>query len=202
MKSNPRVMCAAAIFPLLTVVAPPASATDFDHVDVRANRVVSTHQAPYAVQIDDSFELLGEFHHQQASGKRLFNVSLAAYSNGGDIIMVHAETLADQTGDLDYGHLSATTLNGIGFGLREQCVPTEAATEIAANPQARFVRSRGFELTLPFYLMQFLQASTDGNAEIAISYGQAVASCEAIPDALKQRVRRKIEQSVSVATAP
>ncbi len=192
---NARALGVVILFALHAV---SAHAADFDYLDVDANQAVSTHQAGYTLQVADSFTLLGEFHHQQRTGERLFNVSLAAYANGSDLIMVHAETLATQSGVLDYGHLPQTALNGLPFTHREQCVPAAAEADIAANPQARFVRSKGFDLTLPFLLTQFLQASPDGNAEFVVTYGQAVTSCETVQETLRAEIQATVESSLAV----
>lgn len=202
MKLDTRALSVVAPLALYVALANQAVAADFDYLDVGTNAAVSTHQAGYTLQVDGAFKLLGEFHHQQRTGELLFNVSMAAYANGGDIIMVHAETLADPTGVLDYNHLPQTALNGLPFGLREQCVPAAAEADIAANPQAQFVRGKGFELTLPFLLTQFLQASPDGNAEFVVSYGQAVDSCETILGPLRTEIRTKVERSLTVTKTP
>ena len=51
-----------------------------------------------------------------------FNVSMAAFSKGDSIILMHAEMHTDGSGGLDYSKLKAETLNGIKFTSREQCV--------------------------------------------------------------------------------
>lgn len=185
---------------VLALAAFPASvsAEAFDYLNRQGNAVTTTHQAGYRIKIDPSFKPLGELHHRQSSGERHFKVSFAAYANGGDIILIHAERLEQDTGILTYQHLPRTSLNGIDFGFREQCVPEEAQADLETNAEALFVREKGFPLQLPFLLTQFLKAAPDGNAEVVISYGRAVASCSEISDAFRTETRHRTDAFVEV----
>ncbi|MEP3279674.1 MAG: hypothetical protein ABJN26_09680 [Stappiaceae bacterium] len=182
----------------LTSMANPLQASEFDYLDSHANSVTATHQAGYKVQIEPSFEALGELHHRQASRDLMFRVSFAAYANEGDLILIHAETLEDASGVLDYGSLPQTMLNGLSFALQEQCVPAEAAAALETNREAMFVKEQGYQLNLPFHMTQFLVASPDGNAEVKISYGREVADCAAVSEDFKRETRRRVDEFIEV----
>ena len=83
---------------------------NFDYLMVRGNTLESTHKAKYRLKIDKSFTPLGEFHHQPIYDGVKFNVSMAAFSKGDSIILMHAEMHTDGSGGLDYSKLKAETL--------------------------------------------------------------------------------------------
>lgn len=177
-------------------------ADDFDYLDSGNNSVTTTHQIRYLISIDDTFDSLGELHHRESNGERVFNVSLAAYANADEIVMVHAEVLEDGSGILDYRNLPQAILNDISFGFREQCLPAEIRSELENNPEAQFVTEKGFSIDLPFILADFLLASDDGNAEIAISYGRSLDSCDDMTDSLRTRVRERVDAILTVRQVP
>lgn len=174
----------------------------FRHLEIEHQRVKTMHQLTYHIDVKSSFAFLGDFHHLQTSKGRQFEVSLAAFSNGHEIILIHAEELSGKTGILDYSSLPQGSLNGLAFGMREQCVPVEAEAEIAGNPQARFVKSRGFQLSLPFHLMQFLTASDDGNTEVVISFGQKVDSCTVSTEQFRDDAIQAAKDHITVHRLP
>jgi hypothetical protein len=171
---------------------------EFDYLDAGKNLITTTHQMAYQVRINSAFKPLGELHHRQESNGHAFRVSLAAFMNGADIIMIHAETLEEGIGILNYEHLPRIVLSGVEFGVREQCIPVEAEASLRTNPEAIFLRDRGFTLELPFLLTQHLSASSDGNAEIVIAYGRTVESCANITNALRSDTRDSIDDSINV----
>jgi hypothetical protein len=119
-----------------------AQSPKFDYVDVSGTKVMTTHAARYRIQVDKQSRLLGEFHHQPTYGDKKFNVSLAAFSDGVRLIMIHAETHTDGSGGLDYSKLAPASLNGVKFTSREHCAPPEAEAEMAANPEVAFMREK------------------------------------------------------------
>ncbi len=176
----------------------PVLAGEFDYIDSDRNSASTTHPLEYQIRIDDAFKPLGELHHRQASRDMMFNVSFAAYANEQDIILIHTETLENESGVLDYSDLPHTTLDGVDFRFREQCVPVEATESLQTNPEAVFVKEQGFDLVLPFLLTQFLMASADGNAELVISYGRRVGSCADIADDFNKETRARAEASIRI----
>lgn len=173
-------------------------AAEFDYLDRQANVISTTHQVGYQIRINEAFEPIGELHHRQTSNNLEFKVSFAAYRNGGDIILIHAETLESETGVLDYAYLPQTTLNDVPFGTREQCIPAEAEAELKTNREALFVRNNGFNLALPFLLTQFIVASPNGNGETAISYGRAVETCSEISETFRAETRQRVNTFIEV----
>ncbi|HZB43808.1 MAG TPA: hypothetical protein VE360_01120 [Pyrinomonadaceae bacterium] len=149
----------------------------FDYLKVEGQTVESTHKLRYVARIDKSFKPLGEHHHQPTYGAKMFNVSVAAYARGDDLVMIHAEAHTDGSGGLDYSNLKPDPLGGIGFTSREQCAVLAEIPDPYSIPDLRFLRDKGFTPAPAVFLKQYLIASPDGSAEYVYSYGRRVASC-------------------------
>ncbi|MEP0520171.1 MAG: hypothetical protein ABJO09_03535 [Hyphomicrobiales bacterium] len=189
---------AVALAAFLSVSVQALRAEEFDYLDTRSNVVTTTNNMKYQIAINNTFQLLGELHHRQKSRDLLFRVSFVAFGNGVDIVLIHAERLQDETGILNYDYLPRQNLSEVEFGFREQCIPVEAETGLKTNREANFVRDRGYELTLPFLLTQYLSASSDGNAEVVIAYGRSVESCDSISDAFRSDTQNRIDEAINV----
>lgn len=176
-----------------------AQQSAFDHLEIVDNEVRTAHQAKYKIKIDSSLKLLGEFHHQPTYNNKKFNVSFAAFSDRKNIVMIHAETHADGSGGLDYSELPVFSLNDVRFTSREQCASAEDEAELNVNPQIQFVRKKGFDLSLPFYVMQFFVTSQDGKAEVVISYGTRIASCENLTEGFRSQIEKRVRETISVS---
>ncbi len=184
------------------LVANQSDAEEFDYVDRFSNTVTTTHEVAYTIKISEPFQSLGELHHRQESNGHMFRVSFAAFANGSDIILIHAETLEDASGMLNYHHLPAGEINGVTVGLREQCLPMEAEASLAGNREALFVKDQGFKLQLPFLLMQHLIASENGNAELVLSYGRHVENCAEISTAFRSEIQARIARAIELEPIP
>ena len=114
--------------------------------------------------------------------------------------MIHAETHTDGSGGLDYSNLKADSLNNLKFTSRDQCAPIEAEAELTANPEIKFLRAKGFSVVLPFYLKQYLTTTADGTAEVVISYGKHVASCDekTITGEFKKQIEQKVAENIKI----
>ncbi len=174
--------------------------TKFDYLKVKGHTVETKHQARYKIKVGKSFQSLGEFHHQPIYENKQFNVSLAAFFKNEEIIMIHAETHTDGSGGLDYSNLKADSLNNLKFTSRDQCAPIEAEAELASNPEIKFLRGKGFSVVLPFYLKQYLTTAADGTAEVVISYGKHVGSCDekTITDEFKKQIEQKVVENIKI----
>jgi hypothetical protein len=177
-----------------------AAQNKFDYLKVKGHKVTSVHQLKYVARIDKSFKLLGEYHHQPTYSGKMFNVSVAAFSKGDDLIMIHAEAHTDNSGGLDYTNLKPDPLHGINFTSREQCAVIAEIPDPDSIPDLRFLRERGFSPAPAMFLKQYLIASADGSAEYVLSYGKRVASCgaEAVTPKLKAKVERDVRALVSL----
>lgn len=166
----------------------------FDYLKVKGNTVESVHKIRYVVQLDKSFKLLGEYHHQPEYGGKMFNVSVAAYAKGDSLIMMHAEAHADNSGGLDYSNLKPDPLGGINFTSREQCAVLAEIPDPYGIPDLLFLRDNGFTPAPGLFLKQYLIASPDGSAEFVLSYGKRVVSCD--KDALTPEFKSKIDREL------
>lgn len=186
---------------LLAAAAPGKPAQKrFDYLNVKGNGVRSVHKLKYSVRVDKSFKLLGEYHHQPTYVGKMFNVSVAAYARGDQLLMVHAEAHTDGSGGLDYSDLKPDPLGGINFRSREQCAVMAELPEAADNPDLRFLREKGFAPEPAIFLKQYLIASADGSAEYVLSYGKRVASCgdAVITPEFKAGLDRELREIVKI----
>jgi hypothetical protein len=173
----------------------PAAKAEFDYLDVSGNVVRTTHAAKYRIRVAKGFKYLGEFHHQATYNDIGFNVSMAVFARGKDLLMIHAERHTDGSGGLDYSGLEPAKLSGLPFTQRTQCASPEDREELDSNPQIRFVRSKGFDLTIPFQLEQDFATSKDGTSEVVISYGRAVERCS---DAIGAELKKEIQEAAKI----
>lgn len=189
-------LCFATIYLYPAFIS--AQTINFDYIKIKGNRIKTTHQAKYKIKINKSFKFLGKFNHQINPGKKQFNVSMAVYSNGKDIIVFHAEAHTDGSGGLDYSNLAPTKLNKVKLTTREQCAAAKDEDELKTNPQIKFIRSKGFTLTTPFYLKQFLATSKDGKAEIVLSYGRSVKNCDSINEHFRNDILSATKKNIFI----
>jgi hypothetical protein len=159
------------------LTAKPAQSEKFDYLDARGNTLRSTHKVSLKLKVNKSFKFLGEFHHQPIYADKQFNVSLAAFAKDEAVILVHAETHTDGSGGLDYNNLTPAKLGKINFNFREQCVTAAEIPDPYVNPELRFLRDKGFAVTLPLYLRQYFTTAPDGTAEYVLTYGKRVSAC-------------------------
>jgi hypothetical protein len=172
----------------------------FDYLKVKGNTVESVHKIRYVLKINKSFKLLGEYHHQPTYGEKMFNVSVAAYTRGESLIMIHAEAHTDNSGGLDYTNLKPDPLGGINFTSREQCAVLAELPDPYSIPDLRFLRDGGFSPAPAMFLKQYLIASPDGSAEYVLSYGKRVGSCgsEVITAEFKSRIDQESRATLKI----
>jgi len=172
---------------------------DFDYIeaDSQSNVLRTTHAAKFQITLARTFSSLGEFHHQAVYNDKKFNISMAVFRSGGDLLLVHAEAHADGSGGLDYSDLEQATLSGLHFTRRTQCASPEDAEELKSNPQISFIRSKGFVIRFPFQLEQFFATSKDGTSEVVISYGRAVLECSVSEGS---KLRKDLEDAIEISS--
>jgi hypothetical protein len=166
----------------------------FDFLDYRGNKV-KTHELRGEITISSRLRALGEFHHQPIYEGKQFDVSLVGFAAGDVVVLVHAEKHTDGSGGLDYTNLPPANIGKIRFNMREQCVTSAEVSDPYANPELRFLRDKGFPITLPMYLRQYFATSKNGTSEIVVTYGKLVRSCE--PDTIGPRFKAEAERDLS-----
>ena len=189
----------AFVFSIIIILSGLVNA-NHDYLKVKGHQVESTHQARFKLKVDKSYKLLGEFHHQPTYAEKQFNVSLAAFAKNDAVVLIHAETHTDGSGGLDYSKLTPVVFGDIKFTSREQCATPSDIPDPYSNPELRFVRDSGYNIALPMYLKQYFVTSSDGRAEIVLTYGKRVASCgdETITSAFKEQADREMRAAVKI----
>ena len=185
---------------LLSLTLSNPAQNKFDYLKVHGHTVKSTHRIKHVVSIDNSFKLLGEYHHQPTYDDKMFNVSVVAFARGESLVMIHAEAHTDNSGGLDYSNLKPDPLGGINFTSREQCAVLADIPDPDSIPDLRFLRDKGFTLRPAIFLKQFLIASPDGSAEYVLSYGKRVASCneDIITNKFKTEIDRELRSVIKI----
>ena len=195
------VVCSVILSSVAALGQSQVSADKFRYIEVSGNKIKTTHTAKYDITVDRGFKLIGQMEHQPVYDKKQFNVSFAAYSKGPNLIMVHAETHTDGTGGLDYSNLKPATLSRLPFTWREQCATPEDDDELGSNPQIQFLRTSGFDMPTPFYMRQLFTTSPDGTAEMVISYGRRIESCDKLTDEFRLSIEKEMAKAVRVKKA-
>jgi hypothetical protein len=185
---------------VLESICPTIVQNKFDYLKVSGNRIESVHKIKHVLKIDNSFKLLGEYHHQPTYDKKMFNVSVAAYSKDDAFVMVHAEAHTDDSGGLDYSNLKAEPLNGINFTSREQCETLAEIPDPDSIPDLRFLKNNGFALGSAIFLKQYFTTSADGSSEYVLTYGKRVTSCESnvITNEFKAQIKKELQTVLEI----
>lgn len=175
----------------------------FDHLRVDGHVVETTHGLPLALSIDGTLALLGETRFAESYDGPTFLVSAAAWSDAGRLVAVHAETLADGAGGLDYSDLRADSLAGRPFTSRIDCfdLREETAEDIESNGFLRFLAGAGFDFDTSVALKRYYATNPEGTAEVVVSYGVRLEACG--PDgAAPPEIVRRIERDSRSAVRP
>lgn len=152
---------------------------EFDHLKVEGNRVETTHALPLALSVPPGLAPLGERHFVESYGGPAFRVSAAAWTDDSLLVAVHAETLVDGAGGLDYSGLDPDSLAGISFTSRTDCfdLHEETPEDIEANGFLRLLRDGGFAFDSAMALKRYFKTDPRGTAEVVLSYGRRLAAC-------------------------
>jgi hypothetical protein len=151
------------------------------------------------LSVPESYQKAGPVNHEPVFDNHPFKVSLAAFVGDSTFIMTHAETLADQSGILDYSNLESVTFKGFSFNTRAQCA--EFTDEVIQEEHdLKFLYKNGFNPKPAVYLTQLLTTSRDGNAEFVLSYGKRVANCSdsLIFEQFKALIEREMEAEITL----
>jgi len=171
-----------------------------NYLEFHNNALRATHKVSFVLTVPDRYQQAGPVNHEPTFNNRPFKVSLAAFVGDSSFIMVHAETLGDQSGILDYSDLKPVTFKGFQFNTRSQCA--EFTDEVIREEHdVKFLYDNNFNPKPAVYLKQFLTTSADGNAEYVLSYGKRVLNCSdsLITEKFKAGINREIDNQVSLS---
>jgi hypothetical protein len=171
----------------------------FNYLKFQDHSLQSTHGVPFELKVPESYQQAGPVNHEPTFNNHPFKVSLAAFIGDSTFIMVHAETLADQSGILDYSNFKSVTFKGFPFNTRAQCAEfTEKI--IQEEHDVKFLYDNSFNPMPAVYLKQLLTTSPDGNAEFVLSYGKRVPNCSdrVISVPFKALIEREMDAQISL----
>ena len=174
-------------------------AIDFEFLQFKEGYLKSNHGIEFLLEIPKGYTKSNILNHTPVYHDHPFKVSAAAVYDTSVIIMVHAETLADNSGYLNYSYMDSTRLSGINFYAKEHCV--EITEELIAQAEdLRFFQNEGFNFYPAVYLKQYFITTDDGNTEWVLSYGEKVCNCstETINKSFKEQFLHRLENSITI----
>jgi hypothetical protein len=148
-------------------------------LDVNGTRVATTHGLALHFTVPSDLQALGETHFRESYGGPSFDVSATAFADDSTLLAVHAETLTDGSGGLDYSEFSADTLAGRALHSRIDCfdLREETAEDIEGNGFLRFLDGAGFDFDRALVIKRYYLVNHEGTAEVVLSYGRVVGTC-------------------------
>jgi len=187
-------------FCMLIFLTSQVGAKEFQYLEYKDSKIVSTHGIGFSLDIPPSFRKLEPINYTAVFNELPFNVTVAAIINEGKFIMLSAERLTDNSGVLDYSYYRSVELSGYPFFLRENCHQSLTLEDIASHKDVDHLQKNGFDLTKPTYISSFFMNSEDGNAEYIVHYGKNVSNCseKTITEMFKKELSKEIEKHVDL----
>lgn len=168
-----------------------------------SHRLVSNHEIRLSIKQPAGFHAAGPIDHTPAFSGHPYVVSLAAYTDSKAFLMMHAERVLDKSGASDYSDLDLYRLGNQDFRTRTQCVAL-TPEDVAEEHDLSFLASNGFQPTPAIYLRQLFVTTDDHNAEVVVTYGERLDSCEdsLVSTAFRDAFDTRLRSIVSVAQIP
>ncbi|WP_028886728.1 hypothetical protein [Teredinibacter turnerae] len=157
--------------------------------------VISTHGLDVTLRIPEKFSPKPIINYEATFNDHPFYVSLATLMSLDTLLTVHAESVEDGSGYLNYSHLERFDIDDIEFYRKDQCLKLDYKT-INAMQDLRYVAKMGFDFGLPTYLAQLFKHSDDGNKEIVLTLAKHVDDCSMIDgrfDEFTHEINRLLE---------
>lgn len=154
---------------------------DFNYINVDGQQLKTSHDIVSTIQVNSDFNPLEPYRYQAEFHRRPFNVSLMTYIKDEHLLAIHAESLPDKSGVLDYSYMQPVTLFGIKMFYREHC-PKLTEQDVSGAKDLAYFRANGFDFSPRVHLQQYFLHSVSGNSEIVITiatrYDERNYSCE------------------------
>lgn len=173
--------------------SPPSTA----FLEFESHSLRTTHEIKLRVARPADFRPAGPIDRNATFSEHAYAVSLAAYIGSKAFVMVHAERVLDGSGASNYSNLDIYRLHDQAFRTKTMCA-TLTAEDVAGEHDLKFLSDNGFSPVPGIYLRQLFLTTDDHNAEVVITYGERLPSCEALtmaPDfrsALDSRLRESV----------
>lgn len=139
-------------------------------------QLTSSHGLDFVLKVPRNFSVKPIINYEANFNNHPFYVSFAALMSRDTLLAVHAETVEDESGYLNYGHLERFDIDNIVFYRKDQCVSLDEET-ISSMNDLSYVKKEGFDFGRPTYLAQFFKHADDGNKEIVLTIARHVADC-------------------------
>ena len=163
------------------LIVEASDAPNFDFLKVANNSVDIYHGIKSRLKITDEFKFIGEHHYRAVFHEHPFDVNVAAFVNENALLAVHAESVTDDSGYLDYGYLDQVTFYGTPARYSQKCLQL-TAEQVDQAHDLSFFKSHGFDFSPHIRLEQLFMISADRNNEIVITYATKHNSCNGTMD--------------------
>jgi len=191
----------AAACAVISIVAVQALSyqNTFSYLKFEDESIRSVHGIEIELKIPHGFKKTSILNHQPKFHEHPFNVSTAAIYTDDIIIMMHAESVTDHSGFLNYSYLDSIQLAGIGFTTQERCVVISDELLKEARDLG-FFQGEGFDFYPAIYMKQFFKTTQDGNYEVVLTYGERVCNCEVmnLDDKFETEFSQRLLQKVNI----
>lgn len=179
--SRPVSRCVFALLLTLSfgTAAHPAGKqpTTFGNLRASTHSVVTTHGLDHALRMPHRFHVASPEHRTDTFNGHPFRISLTAFLSKDAALMVHAETVADDSGASNYDALPMATLAGLTFHRRpDQCVNL-SKQQLEGEHDLLWLADHGFPPTGPLQVRQYLTNNPQHDREIVLTFMLRVADC-------------------------
>ncbi len=149
----------------------------FRNLRVTAHTVVTTHGLDHSLRMPSRFRVAPPEHRTDTFHGHPFRISLTAFLSHDAALMVHAESVADDSGASDYDTLPKAVLAGVVFHRRpDQCVDLRPA-DLRGEHDLQWLDRHGFAPTGPLQVRQYLASNARHDREIVLTFMVRVHDC-------------------------
>ena len=145
----------------------------------------STHSLKYTFAATDGFHLTPVNNRNDVFNDTPFAISRAAFLSNDAAVMIHAETVSDQSNASNYDNLPQATWPSSDFRSQGSVCFELSTEDIEDEADPQWLISNGFSPVGTLMLSQAFLSSADYNDEIVISLMLKVSSCSDDTNAAK-----------------
>ncbi len=142
-----------------------------------AHEVITTHGLDVRLRMPARYRVAPPEHRSDRFNGHPFRISLTAFLAADSAVMVHAETVADDSGASNYDDLPTGTLAGLAFHRRpDQCVDL-TRDQLKGEHDLLWLARNGFPPTGPLQVRQYLRSTAAHDREIVLTFMVRVPDC-------------------------
>ena len=176
---------ACAPEPSVTTDQMADDATQLPLLEIVDSELRTTHSLKYVFTIGDGFRLTEVNNREDVFNGTPFSISRAAFIRDDEAIMIHAETVSDQSNASNYENLPEATWPNSNFRSQGHVCLEIGADDIENEDDPQWLIQNGFSPIGTLMFSQAFLSSADYNDEIVVSLFRLVGSCDNASNAVK-----------------